>query len=196
MKNKINAYYATLRALTESMSANDQEGRTLGLQKGLEQAVRLISACRKYGGKMIFIGNGASASISSHMATDFWKNGKVRAMALNDAALLTCISNDFGYDRVFEKPIEMFANRGDILVAISSSGKSKNILKAVKMGLSKGCHVITLSGFKKNNPLHVLGDVNFYVPFSSFGVVEVLHHSICHCMLDTVVATLGKGKKK
>ncbi|HOD12714.1 MAG TPA: SIS domain-containing protein [Candidatus Omnitrophota bacterium] len=190
MENKINSYYETLRALTEKMSAKDSQGRYLSLQQGLERSVRLICVCRKNGRKMIFIGNGASASIASHMATDFWKNGKVRAMALNDAALLTCISNDFGYEHVFEKPIEMFANRGDIIVAISSSGQSKNILKAVQMGIMKGCRVITLSGFKKSNPLCSLGDVNFYVPFSSFGIVEVLHHSICHCLLDTVVTTL------
>ena len=115
-------------------------------------------------------------------------------MAFNDAALLTCISNDFGYDNVFAKPIEMFARAGDILVAISSSGKSENIIKATRMALSKKCKVISLSGFNKNNPLRSLGDVNFYVPSCSYGQVEVMHHSICHCMLDSLVFESDKGR--
>jgi D-sedoheptulose 7-phosphate isomerase len=196
MDNKINAYFKILRDLTQDMTATNKTGKSLGFSGGLEKAISLITACARRGGKMIFIGNGASASISSHMAADFWKNGKMRAISFNDAALLTCVSNDFGYSQVFEKPIEMFANPGDVIVAISSSGKSENIIRGVDMALSKGCDVITLSGFKKDNPLRALGGINFYVPYSSYGPVEVLHHSICHCMLDTIVSRANKGKTK
>ena len=196
MNKEINSYYETLRWLTQNIAVMDKEGKDVDLKLGFQKAIGLITACGKRGKKMIFIGNGASASIASHMAADFWKNSKIRATAFNDAALLTCISNDFGYSQVFERPIEMFANPGDILVAISSSGKSENIIKGTRMALSKGCKVISLSGFKKNNVLHSLGDINFYVPSSSYGQVEVVHHSICHCMLDTIVSGLGKGRLK
>ncbi|MFA5100157.1 MAG: SIS domain-containing protein, partial [Candidatus Omnitrophota bacterium] len=133
-----------------------------------------------------------SASISSHMAADFWKNGGIKAVAFNDAVLLSCVSNDFGYKHVFEKPVGMFAEARDILIAISSSGKSENILAAVQMARKRGCKVITLSGFAENNPLRSSGDVNFYVPYSAYGPVEVVHHSICHCILDTIVSVREK----
>lgn len=192
MDKKINSYYEILRKLTQSITVTDKTGKKLGLEAGFRGAIDLITLCGKRRGKLIFIGNGASASISSHMAVDFWKNGKIRAISFNDASLLTCISNDFGYKRVFEKPIEMFINPGDILVAISSSGKSENIIRGVRMARSKGGGVITLSGFNKDNILRSLGDINFYVPSSSYGQVEVIHHSICHCILDTIVSGLNK----
>jgi len=192
IRGEINAYYETLRRLTKNITVTNKAGKDLGFNPGFGKAVSLITICGKRGKKLIFIGNGASASIASHMAADFWKNSGIRATAFNDAALLTCISNDFGYNQVFKKPIEMFANSGDILVAISSSGESENIIKGTRMALLKGCKVISMSGFNKNNALHSLGDINFYVPSSSYGQVEVAHHSICHCLLDTIVSA-GKG---
>ena len=138
------------------------------------------------GHKLMFIGNGASAAISSHMSTDFWKTCGIRAIAFNDSSLLTCLGNDFGYEYIFEKSIEMFADPGDILIAISSSGKSENILRGVNSAKSKDCSVITLSGFKEDNPLSSAGDFNFYVPAQEYGPVEVIHHSICHCILDVI----------
>ena len=81
----------------------------------------------------------------------------------------------------------MFGDKGDILFAISSSGKSENILQAVQSARLKGCKVVTLSGFKKNNPLSLLGDFNFYVPSDSYGPVEIMHHSICHCLVNIII---------
>ncbi len=192
MNRGISSYYETLRQLTKNIVVTDQAGKNVNLEFGFEKVTRLIIACGKRGKKLMFIGNGASASIASHMAADFWKNSKIRATAFNDAALLTCISNDFGYARVFEKPIQMFANPRDILVAISSSGKSENIIRGARMARTKDCSIITLSGFNKHNSLSSLGDINFYVPSSSYGQVEVVHHSICHCILDAIVST-NKG---
>jgi D-sedoheptulose 7-phosphate isomerase len=193
---KIVAYYQILRQLTQGIVVTDRSGKKLNLQSGFEKSIRLINICRKNGRKLMFIGNGASASIASHMAADFWKNGKIKAMAFNDAALLTSISNDFGYPFVFEKPISEFADAGDILFAISSSGESENILRAARMARNKNVLVISLSGFKEDNPLRKLGNVNFYVPFKKYGYVEVIHHSICHCLLDTLVCAITKGRKK
>jgi D-sedoheptulose 7-phosphate isomerase len=190
MKRKIGFYYGKLRMLTESMVVTDKTGRNLDLDSGFEKIVRLVTACGRRGGKLMFIGNGASASISSHMATDFWKNGKIKAVSFNDAALLTCVSNDYGYPYVFEKPISVFGEPEDILFAISSSGKSDNILRGVRMARSKKLQIITLSGFKDNNPLRKLGDFNFYVPAKEYGFVEVMHHSICHYLVDSIT----KGK--
>ena len=166
-----------------------------------EQSMRFFDAIESVGQltmtqsetckKIIFIGNGASASIASHMSTDFWKNGGIRAVAFNDAALLTCLSNDCGYENVFGKSIDMFADEGDILFAISSSGKSENILNGVRAARNQGAKVVTFSGFSSENPLRQMGDINFYVPDGAYGAVEVLHLAICHCILDVIIMENG-----
>lgn len=183
----IENYYKTLSLLFNSIKVTDKEGNEIDFFCGIENVCSLIKLQADSGGKLMFIGNGASASIASHMSTDCWKNGGIKAVAFNDSSLLTCISNDFGYKYVFEKPIEMFADNDDILFAISSSGRSENILKGVHAAKSKECNVITLSGFKDDNPLSVMGDYNFYVPSQEYGPVEIIHHSICHSILDNMI---------
>ena len=156
----------------------------MGSEQALESVIHLIGGLAKSKGKIIFIGNGGSAAIASHQAVDYWKNGKIRAIAFNDASLLTCVSNDYGYVHVFEKPIEMFAQSQDILFAISSSGKSENILRGVRAAQEIGSRVVTFSGFDKGNPLRSLGDYNFYVASHSYGLVEISHLTLSHYILD------------
>ena len=98
--------------------------------------------------------------------------------------MLTCLGNDLGYERVFAKQIEMHGRAGDLLIAISSSGRSANILNAVEAGRAAGCAVVTLSGFTPDNPLRTLGDVNFYLNSDRYGFVEIGHLTICHAILD------------
>ncbi len=118
------------------------------------------------------------------MATDWMKNGGFHALSLIDGAVLTCLANDLGYDQVFSKQIEMHANSGDLLIAISSSGNSHNILNAVAAARRLDAAVVTLSGFQPDNKLRQLGDINFYVPNRSYGFVEIAHLAICHAALD------------
>lgn len=174
--------------LLNSVRVTDKKGRELNICDAVENICTLIKKQSAKGGKVIFIGNGGNAAISSHMAIDFWKNGKIKSTAFNDSSLLTCISNDFGYEHVFEKPIEFFAEKNDILFAISSSGKSENILKGINAAKSKECNIITLSGFDKNNPLCSMGEYNFYVPSNKYGPVEVAHQYICHLILDAIIS--------
>jgi len=179
-------YYGFLADLMNSVKFISNERNNIDFYEGIEMVCNLILTQANSGHKLVFIGNGASAAISSHMSTDFWKTCGIRAIAFNDSSLLTCLGNDFGYEYIFEKSIEMFADPGDILIAISSSGKSENILRGVNSAKSKECSVITLSGFKDDNPLSSAGDFNFYVPAQEYGPVEVIHHSICHCILDAI----------
>lgn len=137
--------------------------------------------------KIIFIGNGGSAGIASHCAIDYMRNGRMRSSCFNEGALLTCFSNDYGYEHVFSEPIAMHADEGDIVVAISSSGQSPNILNGAKTAKDAGCHVITLSGFQPDNPLRSLGDWNIYVPSDQYGYVELAHQIILHTVLDLIV---------
>jgi D-sedoheptulose 7-phosphate isomerase len=192
----IENYYKTLSLLFNSIKVTDKKGSEIEFFYGIENVCSLIRLKADSGCKLMFIGNGASAAISSHMATDYWENGGIRAVAFNDSSLLTCISNDYGYKYVFEKPIQMFADNGDILFAISSSGKSENILKGVHAAKARECNVITLSGFKDDNPLNVMGDYNFFVPAQEYGPVEIIHHSICRSISGNIIhSTPSSGKQ-
>ena len=192
MINDIRKNRETFKGLFDSVTASNAEGTSFPLEEALGEAIKTIIDEAKAGRKLLFIGNGGSASIASHMAVDFWKNARIKAIAFNDSSLLTCISNDYGYGHVFEKPIEIFADPGDILIAISSSGRSQNILLAVKAARARRAKVITLSGFDKDNPLRKLGDVNFYVPAMEYGHVEVLHLALCHSLIDIVTKNKSK----
>jgi len=188
MNNGTCEYFDVVKNLFDKIAATDLWGQEYKLTEAIENARQLICRQAEAGGKLLFIGNGASASIASHMATDFWKNGGIKALAFNDGCLLTCVSNDFGYEYVFEKPIEVFAGKADVLFAISSSGQSDNIVRAAQTARAREVQVVTLSGFKSHNRLRGLGDLNFYVPMCSYGPVEVVHHCICHCILDGIIS--------
>lgn len=183
----VRRYYSDFSKSLAQIAATGPDGKAVAFPAAVLRAVHMILDQRAAGGRVYFIGNGASAAISSHQSSDFTKAGKVPAQCFNDPALLTCMGNDYGYRHVFEKPIEIFMDADDILVAISSSGASENILRGVRMARAKGSQIITLSGFKTSNPLRALGDLNFHVPALEYGHVEVAHHSICHCILDTLI---------
>ena len=136
------------------------------------------------GNKIMFVGNGGSAGIASHLAIDYSKNGGMRSLAFNDASALTCLGNDLGYENVFAKQLDFHARAGDLLIAISSSGRSPNVLAAVKMARTRDCRVVTYSGFTEDNDLRRTGDVNFFVRSREYGFVEVSHLALCHAVLD------------
>lgn len=163
--------------------------------EGLKVAIKMIQAVDQTAKKVVLVGNGGSAAIASHQAVDLWKNGGIRATAFNDPSLLTCLANDCGYENVFAKSVEMFCDPGDLVIAISSSGKSENILNAVRAARKRGCSVVTFSGFKPDNPLSVLGDINFYVPSDRYGTVEVVHLLLIHSAIDEVIQLKQKAKK-
>ena len=187
MIEDIKQNFADFRRLLDRIEATNHEGVPLLLENALLEAVQRILVVSEAGGQLLFIGNGGSAAIAGHMATDFWKNAGVKALAFNDSVLLTCLSNDLGFKHVFEKSIETFAGPRDILLAISSSGKSENILRGVRQALSQDLLVITFSGFKPDNPLRRLGHLNFYVPQEHYGHVECIHHLLCHALLNVIL---------
>ena len=180
-------YFHNLAVLSENFQVTDKQGQLLSFEKGINRTATLIHRQSQQKKKVIFIGNGGSAAAAAHQAVDYWRNGGFRAIAFNDGMLLTCIGNDFGYEQVFSKPIATFAEPGDILFAISSSGQSANILAGCRQATQMGCHVITLSAFQSDNPLRQLGDLNFYVPTMAYGFAEITHLCICHCILDGLI---------
>ena len=148
----------------------------------LKKAIRIV----KEANKIFFIGNGGSNAICSHMMEDYAKIGKFKTFAFSDAALITCYANDYGYENALEEWLKIYFEKGDLLIAISSSGKSLNILNAVDFANRSEGKVISLSGFKDNNPLKTKGEINFFIPVENYGIVECFHQIILHCILDEV----------
>ncbi|MDP6831548.1 MAG: SIS domain-containing protein [Alphaproteobacteria bacterium] len=184
MQAKIGDYFGELARLPEQTVVTDGQGEEMTMAELFPLMIEHFAGYRDNGGKVMFVGNGASASIASHMALDFSKNGKVPSMAFNDAAALTALSNDEGYDQVFAKQVGYFGAQGDMLIAISSSGNSDNIIKAVRAARAKDCTVLTLSGMGEDNKLRQMGDYNLFVPSGEYGFVEVVHGGLIHALLD------------
>lgn len=183
-------YFETLARVTRETSVTDAGGRPMALSFGIEEFLKRGRDAHEAGNKLIFIGNGASATMASHYALDFSKNGGIRSLALNDGAMLTALTNDIGGDAIFAEQVGYYAQEGDVLVAISSSGSSPNILSATERARDKGCAVITFSGFDTENPLRGSGDLNFHVAGDEYGFVEVAHTALIHAILDL---SLGWG---
>jgi D-sedoheptulose 7-phosphate isomerase len=183
-RQRLDRWFATLSDALRDVAVTGRDGAGQTLEQGCEWVRGAARAAHDAGNKLMFIGNGGSAGIAGHLAIDFSKNGNLRALAFNDPMALTCVGNDLGYDKVFAKQIEIHARPGDLLVAISSSGRSPNILAAVAAARARGCAVATYSGFAPDNALRRLGDVNFYVPAREYGFVEISHLALCHAVLD------------
>lgn len=186
-------YLKRLFELLQNLEVTDRKGVLFSLDEVGTQVVAWIDSLRLASGKVMAIGNGGSASIASHMQNDLSKGVDVRAMVFYEAPLLTAISNDLSFQEVFERPIGQWAQPGDILFAISSSGQSENILRGVRAALAKGCQVVTLSGFKPDNPLRRMGHFNLYVPAQIYGHVEAAHSVLSHFLTDETLARYRLG---
>lgn len=138
--------------------------------------------------KVIIVGNGGSAGIASHVAVDFAKAAKVRAINFNEAGLLTCFSNDYGYDQWVVEALSIYADVGDLAILISSSGKSPNVIAGARKAKEMGLRVVTLTGFNGNNQLRTLGDINLWADSSNYNFVEMAHHIWLVAIVDYVIA--------
>ncbi len=183
----ISTYFSELGRVLSAVRVSDAEGRPVDMRAGFEWVADTARQTNSTGNKVVLIGNGGSAAVASHHAIEFLKNGGIRATALNDSAALTCLSNDFGYANVFSEQLKVLGVPDDLLIAISSSGQSVNILKAVETARANGMKVATLSGFQPDNLLRGRGDVNFYVNSNQYGFVEVAHHALIQAILDIYV---------
>ena len=161
-------------------------GTTPKWEEAVNTLVRALVAARDNKRNVYFVGNGGSAGIAVHMAADFQKTGHFRTQTFYDPSLITCLANDYGYEFVFSKPLELFAQRGDVLVAISSSGNSSNIVNAVDTAKAIGCEVITFTGFSSDNKVSSRGDYNVHVPSFSYGIVETLHNMMLQEVIDLI----------
>ena len=157
----------------------------------LEQAASMVWAAHKAEKKVIIAGNGGSAAMASHVAVDFTKAACIRAINFNEADLITCFANDYGYENWVAKALEAYADKGDLVILISSSGKSQNILNAAKKATEIGLSVITVSGFLTDNPLRKLGDLNLWVDSTKYNIVEMTHHVWLVAIIDYLIESEG-----
>ncbi len=182
------SYYSLYKeALHKSLGdtqVTDDSGKFLEQQQAIEQLCSFSLHISNNSKKQYLIGNGASMAFSDHMAVDWSKNGKVPTHAFSSPSLLTALGNDIGIEQMFSTAIHAYANKDDMLVAVSSSGNSRNILEAIYAARSKQMRIVTFSGLQPDNQSRKLGDLNFYVPAKTYGIVECAHQLLLHMWLD------------
>ncbi|MGA7744089.1 MAG: SIS domain-containing protein [Polyangia bacterium] len=178
-------HVAQLHGLLAATSCRAR-GREIPIDEGFARWQRLTAALRNRRGTIYLIGNGASASMASHTAADLAKNAQLHTEVFSDLALITAVSNDLGYDQVFSHPLSVRSRAGDMLVAISSSGRSPNVLRAVKMAARRRLTLVTLSAMDRDNPLRGSGALSFYVGARSYGLAETCHAALLHHWMDLV----------
>lgn len=161
----------------------------------ISNIVKKVIDCLKSGNKILICGNGGSAADSQHFAAELIGRYKLERVSLpaialtTDTSIITAIGNDYGYDKIFSKQVEGLAQSGDILIGISTSGNSQNILEAYNVAKSKGVTCIGLLG-RDGGEMKTLGDLNFIVPSNNTPRIQEAHilmiHTICEIMENTM----------
>jgi len=173
----LNFYFNQYRALLVSEE----------IEAGIHEFAQLARSVRDRKAKMMFAGNGASASISEHGAVDFTKQGGVRGITFHDPNLITCFANDFGYDHWMAKAVEHHGDEGDAVVLISASGESPSVVNAARAARRLGMSVVTFSGRNPDNALRALGQINFWCDSHAYNVVENLHSIWLTATIDLLI---------
>ena len=179
MENLIMFYKKYYTKIYESLSEVDESE--------LNNIIKLIKKTSKNNGKIIMAGNGGSASISSHVTIDLTKAANIRAINFNEPNLITCFSNDFGYENWVKMALEYYCNKNDMVILISSSGQSPNIINAAKYCIKQNINLVTFSGFKKTNSLRKLGTINLWVNSVEYNIVEMTHHIWILSLIDKLI---------
>lgn len=177
-------YVAALSELLGRVIATDEKGRALGNTQAFRAWHETTLRTGAQGGTTFLIGNGASASMASHIAADVAKGARLRTQVFTDLSLLTAVANDIDYEEVFATPLAWSMGAGDQLVAISSSGNSANIVRAIEVARERGGHVVTLSAMEEDNAIRNMGALNFYLPALTYGHAETTHAAILHYWVD------------
>jgi D-sedoheptulose 7-phosphate isomerase len=169
-------YSANLKKLITFDSSNIRK---------LFQVIKCLEVIKNNNKKVIIFGNGGSAAIANHFSVDLTKVCNIRCVNFNESSFLTCFANDYGYENWAKKALEFYAIPGDIIILISSSGRSKNLVNACKFARKKKYFVSTFTGFEKNNPLSKLGNINFWVNSKKYNFVEMIHHIWLVALVDS-----------
>lgn len=191
MTSHLNYFQKLIQCAQDTVVTYAGQHEAFSYEEGIELLVQTFLKVRSSDGKVFFIGNGGSAAVAIHMTADFMKNGRMKAFSLYDSSVMTCMGNDYGYEEIFSRQLEVFMDEGDLLVAISSSGNSMNIVNAIDVAKKKNGKVITLSGFKADNKIRHMGDCNVYVGIEHYGIVESVHNLLLQQVVDTILERDG-----
>jgi len=186
-------YVTAVSAGLRDLTVTGKGGAPLTAADGFARWVAITHDAHVGGQSVFLVGNGASAALASHFAADACKNGGLRARAFNDPSLMTATANDLAFDEVFALPLARFGRAGDVLISISSSGRSPNILRALEKARAMELRIVTLSGKASDNPSRAFGDVNFYIPCDRYGWIESAHQVVLHYWLDRYLNVHGRG---
>lgn len=184
-----------LAALVRSTRVTGRDGTGSTLEDGLGAAQAILLEARAAGRKALVVGNGGSAAIAAHVQTDLAHSIGLRALVLHEPSLLTAQSNDHGYEHAFANLAALWAEAGDVMVAISSSGRSPNLLAAGEQALARGASLITFTGFAPDNPLRAMGHLNFHVASRAYGPVESAHTVLLHRLTDCLLKAVSPGAR-
>lgn len=182
----ITAYLDRFNSPLQATVITDAEGNEMEHEDAFQHLIQFLLE-RKDKSTLYLVGNGGSSGLLSHAGIDFLNACGFRAHALTDNSLLTCMANDYGYENVFRQPFKTLIRPGDVVMGVSSSGKSPNIVNACRWAKENGATVITFSGFAEENPLRQSGDYNFYVPSTDYGHVEIGHSILLHIFSDELM---------
>lgn len=181
--NYYSEFMMKISEVLREMAVTGKNG-LLDQEEGILEFCNITAEIKKNNKNMYFVGNGASAAIAAHMSADASKNGEIKAQCFNESSFMTAIGNDIDYKEVFAYPLNRYGDKDDVLVTISSSGNSPNIVRAIEVAKEKGIKVVTFSGMKEDNKSRQMGDLNFWIPSKSYGIVESTHQCLLHCWLD------------
>ena len=184
MRQGFFGYVDDLSDALKNMTVTLANGEAVSPDRGVECFIEKAEQIRKKRGIFFFAGNGASASMAEHMSHDWFQNADTRTLTSSEVSHITAISNDLSFEDVFAYKIGKMLSGNDALITISSSGNSPNIIKAINTARGKGMFIVTVSGMKPDNKSRSLGDINFYVPATTYGMAESAHSALLHCMLD------------
>jgi D-sedoheptulose 7-phosphate isomerase len=162
----------------------NQLEETIDLELSMQHVMRYLRQIKREKRTLYIVGNGGSAAVASHALVDFVNVAKIDARVLHESSLITCMANDFGYQNAYARVLAQCLKPEDVLIAISSSGCSLNICQAAQVAKDYGAQVVTLTGFRRDNTLRQLGDINFWLDSSDYGFVEVGHQFILHNLSD------------
>ena len=157
------------------------------LKTQLVSLLKLVKQIKKKNKKIIIVGNGGSAAIASHFSVDMTKVGGVRSINFNESDLLTCFANDYGYENWVKQALKFYADDGDLVILISASGNSKNMINAAKYINKSKKMLITLTGFNGKNLLSKYGKINFIVRSTNYNIIENIHQYWLLLLIDLMV---------
>ncbi len=161
------------------------------------ETINLLKKVKKNKNKVIIFGNGGSAATSSHFAVDLTKNARINCINFNDPDLITCFSNDYGFENFVMQGIDRYSNKGDLVILVSVSGESKNIINAAKFCIKRKIKLITLTGKKQGNTLKKINKkgICFHINSFSYNTVEIIHSYILLTLVDLMVGKAVYGTK-